>query len=63
MNYAVLVEGVEGFEKIEGDLPYEILVEFLASLFFPLDETLAKIKSTARSPPSAYSITMHKFWF
>ena len=43
-----------------GDLPDEILGEFMAFLSLPLDETLDKIKNTARSPPSANSMRMQR---
>lgn len=60
MDNLVVVEDLESSQDIVGDLPNEILGEFMAFLSLPLDETLDKIKNTARSPPSANSIRMQR---
>ena len=60
MDDLVIMEDLESSQDIVGDLPNEILGEFMAFLSLPLDETLDKIRNTARSPPSANSIRMQR---
>ena len=58
MDDAVGVEDLESFENIEGYLPNEILAEFMVFFILLFYEALDDGKSTARSPPSAYSMSM-----
>ena len=60
MNYITFMQNVQSFQEVIGYLPYEILVKPLISLSFSFDYALNKKESTARSPPSAYSITMQR---
>lgn len=41
-------------------LPYKVFIELLILLSLLCDHSLHKMKSTARSPPSAYSITIQR---
>lgn len=58
MNYLTVVEGLESFEEVIGNLPDKVLIKTLGLLSFSFDHILDKIACTARSPPLAYSITM-----
>jgi hypothetical protein len=58
MDYLTVVKSLESFEKIIGYLPDEVLIEALCLLSFTFDHGLDMRVCTARSPPSAYSMTM-----
>ena len=58
MDDVVGVEDLESFQDIEGYLPYEIFAEFMMFFILLFYEALGDGKVTARSPPSAYSMSM-----
>lgn len=56
-----LMKLVQTFQNIVGGLPDLSFRDLCSAAYGFLDPSLDKNMSTWRSPPSAYSITMHRF--
>lgn len=60
MDDIAVVESLKSSQDIVGDLPDEIFCELLSFISFLFNESLSDESSTARSPPSAYSMSMQR---
>lgn len=60
VNDIAIMESLQSSKNIVGNLPDKVFCELLSFVPLLLDESLSDELSTARSPPSAYSMRMQR---